>query len=659
MLILVYIVVHTKQALRNIYVPTEALGCNNVNCASAAHKQNIDCFYKDICNVLLDCSKKCIDTKQANSTYKHVPGWNDYVKDLYTDSREAFVLWRDLGKPRNGPVSELMRRSRLSFKYALRQCQRQEKVLRANAMARDLENKDVRSFWGKVSKIQNKKLPAPTHVNGCYGEQDIAHMWKAHYESIMNCVTNEANKADVMSSLSDITCDNRIVITTDCVKEALKDIKKGKAAGLDGLAAEHFVYADSSLCVLLSLLFTCMLTHGHLPPLFMQSAILPIIKNKTGDTADKSNYRPVAIVSPCSKLFEVILLFFIEEHVLSHDNQFGFKKKHSTDLCIFALKNVVDYYKKCSSPVFSCFLDASKAFDRINHWTLFKKMVDKNVPIVIIRILLYWYRQQDVSIKWGQCISSPFKVTNGLRQGSLVSPKMFALYVNDLSDLLIRSNVGCYIDSVCINHLFYADDLCLMAPTAIALQKLINICSMYGIDHDIVYNPSKSICVVFKPNGYKLHCPSVSLNDSIIAYSASAKYLGVIITAKLNDNDEIVKQCRGLYARSYSFLRKFTLCSDNVKLQLFQTFCTNIYAAHLWSSYNVQSYNKVKVAYNNAYRAIFGCDRFCSASNMFVSNNVATFDCMLRKAVFKFKARAAKSENALVNTLYNNYDVKG
>ena len=116
-------------------------------------------------------------------------------------------------------------------------------------------------------------------------------------------------------------------------------------------------------------------------------------------------------------------------------------------------------------------------------------------------------------------------------------------------------------------------------------------------------------------------------------------------------------QRRGLYARSYTLLRKFTLCSNDVKLQLFQTFCTNIYAAHLWSSYTVYSYNQVKVAYNNAYRALFGCDRFCSASNMFVSNNIATFDCMLRKAVFNFRNRVAISENVLVNTLHNNFSV--
>lgn len=646
----------TKQKLNDIKIPHDALSCNDVNCIVDSHRQDLDCFYNSICNALLSSSKVCIDTVKSSKNH-NVPGWNEHCKDLHADARESYILWRDMGKPRSGPICELMRRSRLRFKYAFRQCKRQEKVERANAMAKDLESKDLRSFWNKVTQLQNKKLPIPTHVNGSHGEQDITHMWKDHYETIMNCVNNDVNKSFVLSSIDKLCNTDRIVVTATQVKDALKDVKKGKSPGLDGLSAEHFIYADGSICVYLALLYSSLLLHGYLPVNFMRSAILPIIKNKTGDTSDKGNYRPVAIVNPCSKIFECIVLSYIDQHLVTNDNQFGFKKKHGTDLCIFALKNVIDYYKQCRSPVFTCFLDASKAFDRVNHWTLFRKMIEKKVPNVIIRILLFWYRQQDICVKWGQCLSSHFKVSNGVRQGSLCSPKMFALYVDGLSELLINSNIGCYIANVCFNHVFYADDLCLIAPSAIALQKLINICSKYGIQHDIVYNPLKSVCMVFKPKGYKLQCPLVCLDNDNIEYVTSVKYLGVIISASLNDNDEILKQMRGLYARSNTFLRKFALCSKEVKQQLFQTYCTNIYSAHLWCSYNSQSYNKVKVAYHNAYRTLFGYERFCSASNMLVTNNVDSFDCLIRKTVFGFKARVSNSNNNLVNTLFHNYNV--
>ena len=336
---------------------------------------------------------------------------------------------------------------------------------------------------------------------------------------------------------------------------------------------------------------------------------------------------------------------------MTHDNQFGFKKKHSTDLCIYTLKNVIEYYRKQRSPVFACFLDASKAFDRVNHWTLFRKLKDANVPIIIVRILLFWYREQEICIKWGKVLSECFKVTNGVRQGSLLSPKLFAVYVNDLSDILIQSKIGCFIEDTCFNHLYYADDLCLLAPSAIALQRLLNVCSVYGIEHDIKYNSAKSACLIFKPHYYKLCSPRVYLDNEVIAYVSTINYLGITLDTKLQDNEEMLKQVRKLYIRANVFLRKFTACSDDIKLQLFQSYCTNVYCAHLWGDYNLYVYKKVKVAYNNAFRSLFKCARRSSASQMLVTNNVLTFDCLLRKYVYDFRERTKTSCNSLVSTL--------
>ena len=95
----------------------------------------------------------------------------------------------------------------------------------------------------------------------------------------------------------------------------------------------------------------------------------------------------------------------------------------------------------------------------------------------------------------GNC--NPFHVvliSNGVRQGGNLSPKLFSVYMDDPSNMLIRSGVGCYIDNVCVNIVFYADDLCLMAPCAIALQEVLNICHSYSIIVDFNFNAKKSFC---------------------------------------------------------------------------------------------------------------------------------------------------------------------
>ena len=169
--------------------------------------------------------------------------------------------------------------------------------------------------------------------------------------------------------------DSRILVTSCDVSDSLKKVKLGKSAGIDGLAAEHFVYSYERISVHLAMLFTSMLTHGYLPDAFMTTSIIPISKNKNGDTSAENNYRPIAIVTAMSKIFELCLATVMDAHLVTSDNQFGFKRKHSTDLCIYTVKSIIQYYNYYNSPVYTCFLDASEAFDRVNHWTMFKKLI--------------------------------------------------------------------------------------------------------------------------------------------------------------------------------------------------------------------------------------------------------------------------------------------
>ena len=84
--------------------------------------------------------------------------------------------------------------------------------------------------------------------------------------------------------------------------------------------------------------------HGYLPSMFMKTAIVPIIKNKTGDTSCKNNYMPIALVTAASKILELCLSVILEDYLFTHDQEFGFKSKHLTDFCIFTVKSVSKYY---------------------------------------------------------------------------------------------------------------------------------------------------------------------------------------------------------------------------------------------------------------------------------------------------------------------------
>ena len=122
---------------------------------------------------------------------------------------------------------------------------------------------------------------------------------------------------------------------------------------------------------------------------------------------------------------------------------------HSTDLCIYALSEFIEYFKSRSTSVYVAFLDASKAFDKISHWTLFRKLIDRGVPLYLVIILCYWYQKQEMTVRWGVCISDSFKITNGVRQGGILSPQLFNIYIDGLSDILNKSmEVGLLVVSV-------------------------------------------------------------------------------------------------------------------------------------------------------------------------------------------------------------------
>ena len=177
--------------------------------------------------------------------------------------------------------------------------------------------------------------------------------------------------------------------------------------------------------------------------------------------------------------------------------------------------------------------------------------------------------------------SSFFNISNGVRQGRILSPTLFSVYMDALSNLLISSDFGCFLNNVCFNHVFFADDLCLMAPCAIALQELLNICHKYSIIADSNMNGLKSFCGVFTPKSFKLSFPKLHINTAFILYTDSLKYLGFIFTSSDTDDNGVLQQMRMLYARSNRLVRLFHSCSRNV-LYCIVFYCIVLYCIVLY-----------------------------------------------------------------------------
>ena len=162
------------------------------------------------------------------------------------------------------------------------------------------------------------------------------------------------------------------------------------AVGSDGISAEHICFADSTVALYLSLFFNMCILHGYISKPCINIVILPILKNKNGNHQDCSNYRPIAIATVVSKLFKQVFFVNIKNFLDATDNQFGFKTKHNTGMCIFLVKQAISYIT-CDSPIFCVFLNASNPFDWVNHYLLFQKLIVRNVLMCFVCLLVYWY----------------------------------------------------------------------------------------------------------------------------------------------------------------------------------------------------------------------------------------------------------------------------
>ena len=294
----------SRRILGDVCIP-DALLCKHVNCSNPDLVAAIDDLYHSINRSLIASSAHTIRSRHyaCRKRHKAVPGWNDTVKHAHGVARNSYIIWRNSGRPRHGPVSDDMRRSRLLFKYILKQCQRNEDQARADAMAESMRNHDMKSFWKDVSSTYSRNVPLATTVNGASYPSAICDMWKKQFKTLLNCVTSDTHKCATIDALSSICDDSYIDVTPDMVSVAIGKLKCGKACGSDRLFAEHYIHADSRLAILLSTFFTSALTHGHVPAAFMQSILVPVIKNKSGDSNYVNNYRPIALVTIASKIF--------------------------------------------------------------------------------------------------------------------------------------------------------------------------------------------------------------------------------------------------------------------------------------------------------------------------------------------------------------------
>ena len=249
-------------------------------------------------------------------------------------------------------------------------------------------------------------------------------------------------------------------------------------------------------------------------------------------------------------------------------------------------------------------------------------------------------------------MSEPFKMGNGIRQGSCLSPKLFSVYVDQLNHDLRDSGVGCHVAGVCVNNISYADDLVLISPNARSMNQLLEICHKFALQHFITYSHEKTVGMVIKPSRMSNFTPpKLYLGTAEIKYVENFKYLGHVLSRDLSDDSDIKRETRNLYIRGNTLIRKFHFVSVAVKCALFKAYCYPLYTCSLWAKFRLSSINKLRVAYNNMLRKLIGVPQWHSARTLFVNLGVRSFYENVRITSYSLVRRLFACNNSIVQTM--------
>jgi len=597
----------------------------------------LDNFYRSIVSALFNAS--CLTVPRVQHTFYKF-WWDEELSLLKNNSIRAHKLWTSLGKPRSGDIFRAMLQAKYEYKTAIRNKEKQSKLEFTDELNDALMNKDMNSFWRTWQSKFSRKKVSPV-IDGLFEPALIAEKFADIFKAA--CAPNSAERHASLKDQFDRdfkvynNTSPDLTVNVELVDRCVSKLKGGKASGHDGLTPEHLWHAHPIIISLLTYLFKIVVRFGVVPTDFGCGVVIPLVKNTDGDVTSSDNYRGITLSPVISKVFELMLMEMVSDKLTSSPLQFGFKAKSSCNHAIFTLRMLLKHFCSSGSTLTLCALDISKAFDRVNLYGLLNTLMARRFPRIFISIMSNWLQKCVGTVHWANCFSAVFSVTAGVRQGGLLSPALFAIYMDGLISRLKGSNLGCCLNGVYFGCLVYADDIMLLSHSVQTMQSMLDICESFAVEYDVKFNCVKSVAFRVGPR-YDCVCADLILCNKPLAYVSSVKYLGVNITSgnifKCSYDHLKLKFYRAFNAL---FCRSRSARSELVSVELVKAYCLPLllYAVESTAP-SRQTIRMMDRCIDVAVRKIFGlsCSDDCSFIRSCVGLNPMSELIKLRTAKF-------------------------
>ena len=432
----------------------------------------------------------------------------------------------------------------------------------------DLKSESPKAFWKKLSSGQKKvgcdfsKNELFDYFNNLLTNNDTNSSATCDNLTVVSPMTADSTANDETQKLIDNLLNSNI--TFEEVERMTKKLKSGKATGLDMINAELLKNLNNKFLHVFVSLFNKLLQNGHFPEEWAIGIIVLIFKGGEKDNLD--NYRGITLLSIFGKLFIGILLQrlnnVVSDYEILCENQLAYRKGYQTSDHIFTLRAVIENtFQNKKGALYLCFVDFKKAFDSVDHKELLHKLATYGIKGNFLKIIASLYSKVKSSVRGADGLTDLFSCSRGVRQGCLLSPLLFALFLNDLNNYISTSSVGVKIGEDSIHSLLYADDLVLIARDPVDLQSQLNALQQFINSLKMEVNISKTKIMVLKNkkrksrakpgNEFKWYLGNIQVKEC-----ESYKYLGVTFKSNGSFTEHVDKVREKAQKSYYSLLAK-------------------------------------------------------------------------------------------------------
>lgn len=474
----------------------------------------------------LDACHHFIPSQSIRVKPSSKPWYSRYIRYLASYRDRLFNRAKD--KATDSPIWTAYKKMRNLFVAELRASERRYFLNIGNKL---LSNKTPPSRWWSLAKsacgwTTRRHIPAlQADCSLALSPTEKARLLNQHFQvqcssfPMATCVPSCPNPRFQFSH-----------ITPEEVHRVITSLPNRKTPGSDNITNELLKLSSSAISQSLSELFNKSLSEGVFPSDWKLATISPVLKDGKDPTKPVS-YRPIALLSCVSKLFERLvhdqLMKFCFHHDVLPREQFGFLKGRSAEWQLLSLAEDWSTALDNKKHVHTVFLDAAKAFDRVDHSLLLQELSEIGVNDVALRWFQSYLSNRQIQTTVDRTLSPTEAITSGVPQGSVLGPLLFILHFKDLPSAVCASSALFADDS-----LIYRADCrgdCVEGPCC-QLQEALSDVAVWTTRTRTTLNPLKSAELIIGPRPTTSH---VNLEGASIPRTTVTKHLGVWVNSGL------------------------------------------------------------------------------------------------------------------------------